>query len=122
MRERIVLIHTNWYKREDKLPDLKVEVEYVPAQHWSSDEGRKAYDIVIDGEVVGKITREIENTDTHYGRIRIPGKGRPAWGWTRAKKKAGETGNRNAPGMYEHNRRSAVAKILGYSYAEKEKA
>ena len=108
MRERMRL--RDFALGESK-PDRVIEVEYRPTRHWN---GRSAaYEVALDGEVIGKIERATESTDRHYGRIRIPGKGRPAWSWR------GADGRANSPGLYPHNRRGAVAKILGYSTAER---
>jgi len=82
----------------------------TPRPHWKTHEpSMKAYDVHVDGEHVGYIERAIESTDRHYGRIRVPGKGRPAWAWRRA------DGTGNSPGVYASTRADAVAHLLGYS-------
>lgn len=96
-------------------PDRVVSVEYVRATHWDGES--PAYDVLIDGKKIAKIERATENTDRHYGRIRSPGKGRPAWSWTQANPGDGAhlDGRRsNSPGVYEPTRAAAVARALGY--------
>ncbi len=89
-----------------------VEVEYVKTDHWDGESA--AYNVVIDGKVVGKIERAMTNTDRHYGMIRVPGKGRPAWSWRRAKKsRRKDVRDENYPGSYASTRAQAVAEILG---------
>lgn len=108
MRERMALKHYPIFE-QDKKPDRVVEAEYIRVDLAS----RRTYDVVVEGEVVGRITRATQNTDRKYGRIRVPGKGRPAWSWRRS------DGRNNPPGMYSGNRRDAVARILGYTLGEK---
>jgi hypothetical protein len=110
MKERMVLKHRPFYDEERK-PDLVVEAEYVPVEGAY----RTTYDVVVEGEIVGRITRATESTDRHYGRIGVPGKGRPAWSWNSRK-----DGRNNIPGLYAHNRRTAVAEIMGYTSGERE--
>ena len=65
---------------------------------------------------VGYIERSVQSTDRHYGRIRVPGKGRPAWQWHR------DTDNgRSSPGVHEPNRAHAIAHVLGYDWGEVKK-
>lgn len=95
-----------------------VEVEYVKTSHW--DDESAAYNVVIDGKVVGKIERATESTDRHYGMIRVPGKGRPAWSWKRAKKsRRKDVRDENYPGSYASTRAQAVAELLGGSRGER---
>lgn len=88
----------------------EVEVELRQVTHWNQRD--RAYEVIVLGETEprGKIERALENTDRHYGRIRVPGKGRPAWAWRRSwpERKS------NSPGVYEHNRAYAVARVLGW--------
>lgn len=115
--EKATLIDA-WHGREDRT----VTIAYVEREHWdtvgTSPAGRpwKAYDVIVDGEPVGHVEQAEESTDRHYGRIRVPGKGRVAWGWRTS------DGKRNAAGCYEATRSSAVARMLGYSRARKERA
>jgi hypothetical protein len=91
-----------------------ITVRLRPATHWrTSDPSMKAYDVIaLNNRVLGKITREIENTDRHYGRIRMPGKGRLAWGWRRT------NGHGNSPGLYARNIPHAIAKMMGFDTGE----
>lgn len=95
---------------------VTVSVEFVRTEHWSSDPKMTAYEVVVGGETVGKIERATESTDRHYGRIRVPGKGRLAWGWSRADIPFNKEGHSHRPGVYESNRANAVARVLGYDY------
>lgn len=65
-------------------------VEFCEVEHWAAEIGLdervpnpKAYDVVVDGKIIGRIERAILSTDRIYGRIRSPGKGRPGWSATR---------------------------------------
>ena len=37
------------------------------------------YEVEANGEVIGRIERVTQSTDTKIGRLRRPGKGRPGW-------------------------------------------
>ena len=108
---------------DDVKPARVVTVDLVRVPHWSSDERRTAYD-VYEGDVkIGTIERAKESTDRHYGRIRVPGKGRLAWAWHRPSP-VGRRGayldgvNENRPGCYESNIANAVARLYRYDRGE----
>lgn len=89
---------------------IRAKIEYESRPHWNtSDPKMKAYNVYVGGKHVGYIERAVASTDRQVGRIRVPGKGRLAWGWCRA------DGTRNSPGVYEPNRVMAVARLLGKS-------
>lgn len=97
---------------------ITVRVSFRKVDHWNTTDPRmKAYDVVDarTDEVVGRISRSLESTDRHYGRIRVPGKGRLAWSWE-TKNTGTRESRRNSPGVYAHTRAEAVAKIYGYDY------
>jgi hypothetical protein len=103
------------YFGDDRLPDKTVEVEYIEIPHWNP-EGRnpdgskeRRFEVYVDHALVGTIEHSTESTDRHAGMIRIPGKGRKAWGWHAT------SGASNRPGLYERTKRNAVAKLVGYS-------
>ena len=114
MVETLLLRHFSYFDAERK-PDLVVEVEYVEVeregQHGKNPDGskRRAYDVFIDHAYAGRIEHVTENTDRVYNRIRVPGKGRKAWGWRTPE------GRYHSPGMYERTKRNAVAKLVEYS-------
>jgi hypothetical protein len=66
----------------------------------------KAYDVMIDDVWIGYIFRVVKNTDRPAGRLRIPGKGRLAWGWRLV------GGSYNPPGLYESSRDRAVKRMI----------
>lgn len=109
----------------DPKPSITLEVEYVEVQHylgkndWSKNPNGnpwRAYEVIVEGKVIGQVEQVKESTDRKAGRIRIPGKGRLAWGWKL--KPYHIIGNHNSPGLYARTRNDAVAKMLGYSLAE----
>jgi hypothetical protein len=121
--ETFKLIDSGYGERRES---LTVTVEYVEVPHMyesigqAEHEGRpmKAYEVMLDGEKVGKIEHVVESTDRHYGRIRSPGRGRLAWGWVVTGPPGGGIMPRyNSPGLYRRTRRDAVADMLGWSYA-----
>lgn len=103
---------------------IDVAVTFHKVDHWAGEtdwQGHRmtAYEVrEEDGRLVGTIERAIESTDRHYGRIRSPGKGRPAWQWKGPKPGDGAhlDGKRaSRPGIYEHSRGDAVACLYGFS-------
>lgn len=112
MKERLRLRHYSFGERK---PDKVVDVEYVRKPHDRTGSlnaaGRAwvAYDVLVDGELCGSIAQATKSTDRNYNRIRVPGKGRVAWSWTRADRTS------NRAGCYERTRRNAVAELLEYS-------
>lgn len=106
-------------------PEKMVTVEFNEIPHylggndWSRNRNGnpwRAYEVLHNGKVIGKVEQVTESTDRKSGRIRVPGKGRLAWAWTR--KPYHIASNSNSPGLYARNRNDAVAELLGYQYGE----
>lgn len=117
MKEYIIRMTSTPWRRPVRR--RTIVVAFRPRPHYLADidPTMKAYDVVArNGRVLGRIERATESTDRHYGRIRVPGKGRPAWAWARYK--TGEAPRYNYPGCYESNRAMAVARMLGYEQGE----
>ena len=99
----------------DPREELTVTVTFVEREHWlrrDSEHGTmKAYDVFEGDTHLGYIERAIESTDRHYGRIRSPGKGRPAWQYR------GKDGRpSSSPGLYSPNIARAVGGLYGFHY------
>lgn len=123
-KETLILKHYHYFSDDEKKADLKVEVEYVPTEHWDTTGERKAYNVVIDGEVVGTVTQSLANTSSPIRGTRLVRhhKGTLEWSWQRPRRPEDGKGLGpvyNAPGLYSKTRRKAVAKIMGYSDAQK---
>lgn len=121
MARETLRLHDYGYFGDKPKPDKTVEVEYRPTDHWSSDDSLRAYEVVIDGGVVGKVWQVRANTTRPAGRgsrLVVHQKGSIEWMWESTRR--GKSGvRRNSPGLYARTRRAAVAEILGYSTAEK---
>lgn len=117
MKERVIRMTSTPWRRPVRRREIAVTLR--PTRHYLADidPTMKAYEVVArNGRVLGRIERTIESTDRHYGRIRVPGKGRLAWAWARYR--TGEAPKYNYPGCYESNRAQAVARMLGYEHGE----
>lgn len=115
---REILRLTSYHYGTTSKPPRYVEVEYGPADHWASgtnaaDRPWRAYAVTVDGVEVGRVEQTTQSIDRHYGRIRLPGRGRVAWQWRRA------DGTREKVWSPEATRSTAVARMLGYDFAEK---
>lgn len=109
----------------ERKPDTLVVVEYVEVPHYLAGlpfHGKefKAYEVRVGGKVIGKVRQAELSTDRHAGNIRIPGRGRLGWEWSR-KGYLDERGNPVCPlgTVYGNStRRNATARLLGYDEAE----
>ena len=112
MKEKWITVELFRYVFDGPNEHAEITFKFVPREHWrTSDPGMKAYDVVgVDGTNHGYIERSVESTDRHYGRIRVPGKGRLAWQYR------GEDRS-SSPGVHCVNRLHAVARLLGYESA-----
>ncbi len=121
-----VTIRLKHWNKDDRI--VTVEYREIPHTHGGTDWSKnpngnpwRAYEVLVDGEVVGEVEQVTKSTDTKVGRLRMVGKGRLAWGWSRPRRRGDPQGYgplSNSPGLYATNRDSAAAKILGFDYAE----
>lgn len=117
------------YSFGDTKPDRKVTVQFREIPHYYTgtnvnDNPWKRYEVMIDGEVVGRVEQVTASTDSQIRgtRLRRVGRGKLAWGWDRPRGKDDPKGFgpvNNSPGMYGSSRIQAVAKMLGYSVAKR---
>lgn len=117
MKMTVAMRDGSW-KPEPKPPQT-VTVELVRLTHIGSyelPEDDRRFSVVVNGASYGYIERSVESTDRHYGLIRVPGRGRPAWQWYRE-----ADGKRSQPGLHEPNRAAAIAHVFGYEFGEQVK-
>lgn len=117
---------TDYGTWQDHKPDKNIVVEYIEIPHWKTTprDGKllKAYEVLVDGQKVGKVEQTIISTDRKAGRLRIPGHGRVGWAWGRPGKIVNGVMRSPEHGTvygYVSNRRMAVAGLLDYSEAKK---
>jgi hypothetical protein len=97
-----------------------VTVEYVEVPHWNTHGNEKAYDVLVDGQKVGRVEQVRYMASTNYKgtRIRSDLGYRLEWSWRRMGSLAQNERRENYPGSYERTCRSAAACILGYDFAK----
>lgn len=114
MKMTVKLTDGSWKREYDlgwKEPRT-VTVELVRLTHVGSyelPEYDRRFAVILDGE--DYIKRSKQSTDRHSGLVRIPGRGRPAWQWSRR-----SDGKSSDPGIHEPNRAAAIAEVLGYDF------
>lgn len=122
MSEQLRLTHSGFGERK---PDRVIVAHYMAADHWNTGSDLKAYDVVIDGEIVGRVEQVIAGTTSPIRGTRLirRHKGHIEWAWRRPRNadddEPGLGPIRNSSGCYEQTRRDAVAEMLGYTRAEK---
>ncbi len=117
MKMKVRVGDRTWARASKAKVTTEVEVTLDRLTHIGTyelpDSDRRYAVILPNLGRVGYIERSLQSTDRHYGHIRVPGKGRPAWQWYRDKDQ-----KRSSPGVHEPNRASAIAQVLGYDWGE----
>lgn len=106
--------------------ETDIAVEFRAIRHWMYRDDRNdfsfnpaggrwtAYEVVVNGRVKGTVEQSTISTDRHYGRIRVPGKGRVGWSWRKKLRRNQRDERYRTHGSGEHSRASAAAHVLGY--------
>lgn len=113
MNLTVAMTDGTWKPRPKKSRTVTVELKKIDSHESWQGHRLTDYAVLLDGKKVGRIKGSVENTDRHYNKIRVPGRGRRAWQWDRG------NGERSSPGSYCSNLAQAVAELLGYSFGER---